>query len=279
MSTPNPATTPWVPVWNLNGGMDIRYNGDWASGSYSDGDVVVYNGILYLCVKSTNSPPDPSAWPTALPTVANGMWLKGVGGAAVWSAITPADVSLIPYGTSLPASPFSGQEAILVDSTSNPSYQWRFRWNAGSSSAYKWEFIGGTPATDYVDTAEAITAGVGGYGDVATVGPTFTAPRSGEYDVSISTWVSVGAANNWVGASTVLYINAVGNWTNPIIQSFTPVYPTGGIQYFAQALATGRCAIGIGNVLRPAYGVWSQSGTGMPNVGRRRLYVYPARVS
>jgi hypothetical protein len=50
------------------------------------------------------------------------------------------------YGTSLPVSPVDGQEYILVDSTTNPTYQWRFRYNAASASAYKWEFIGGTPA-------------------------------------------------------------------------------------------------------------------------------------
>jgi hypothetical protein len=47
VSTPNPATTEWVPLWDLEGG---------------------------------------------LPPVVNGQWLKGVGGAAVWSAITPADI-------------------------------------------------------------------------------------------------------------------------------------------------------------------------------------------
>src|SRR6516164_9624771 len=49
----------------------------------------------------------------------------------------------IPYGTTLPASPVDGQEAILVDSITNPTYQWRLRYNAGSTSAYKWEFVGG----------------------------------------------------------------------------------------------------------------------------------------
>src|SRR6516165_9884547 len=90
-----------------------------------------------------------------LPTVVNGQWLKGSGGAAVWAAITPADVANIPYGTSLPASPFDGQEAILVDSVTNPSYQWRFRFNAGSTSAYKWECVGATPLGAYLNVQES----------------------------------------------------------------------------------------------------------------------------
>jgi hypothetical protein len=46
--------------------------------------------------------------------------------------------------TTLP-SPSHGLVALLVDSTTNPSYQWRFRYNANSTSPYKWEFVGGTP--------------------------------------------------------------------------------------------------------------------------------------
>src|SRR5215831_9190550 len=61
MSTPNPATTPWVPMWNLNGGMDLRYNGAWQAGNYYDGDVVVYNGVTYICVRPTNKAPTPWA--------------------------------------------------------------------------------------------------------------------------------------------------------------------------------------------------------------------------
>ena len=50
--------------------------------------------------------------------VVNGQWVKGVGGAAVWAP-------LAAYGTTLPASPLNGDEAVLVDSVTNPSYQWR----------------------------------------------------------------------------------------------------------------------------------------------------------
>jgi hypothetical protein len=110
----------------------------------------------------------------SIPAVVNGQWIKGVGGAAVWSAITPADVANIPYGTSLPASPFNGQEAILVDSTTNPSYAWRFRYNAGSTSTYKWEFIGGAPSLAYEAVDFVIST-------PTPAGPVLTAPRAGQY--------------------------------------------------------------------------------------------------
>ena len=116
----------------------------------------------------------------------NGQWLKGSGGAAVWAAITPADVANIPYGTSLPASPFDGQEAILVDSVSNPTYQWRFRYNAGSTSTYKWEFVGGSPVilgkvnpNVLIDTSPAVGATAYHY----PTGWAFTVPRAGDWDV------------------------------------------------------------------------------------------------
>ena len=112
--------------------------------------------------------------------VVNGQWVKGVGGAAVWAAITPQDVANIPYGSSLPASPYDGQEAVLVDSVTNPTYQWRFRYNAGSTSAYKWEFVGGTD----------VVAGGGAFASNAASawqgGPTiFTLPRAGDYKLFV----------------------------------------------------------------------------------------------
>ena len=85
------------------------------------------------------------------------------------------------YGTTLPASPVDGQEAILVDSTTNPTYQWRFRYNSGSSSSYKWEFVGGASARSSVDAFEGTSST--SYADLATVGPQLTIPRSGDYHV------------------------------------------------------------------------------------------------
>ena len=113
---PTSATpTPWAQ----SGAGDLVYNGAFPSNTpYTDGDIVLQNGIAYLCVRPTSAAPTP--WPRA-------------------NTITS-------YNTSLPTSPVDGQEAILVDSVTNPTYIWHFRYNAGSTSAYKWEFIGGAPA-------------------------------------------------------------------------------------------------------------------------------------
>ena len=60
MSTPNPATTPWVLLGA--GGGALKYLGDYAAGTYNDGDCVVYNGVLYLCTQNGVTAA-PTAWP------------------------------------------------------------------------------------------------------------------------------------------------------------------------------------------------------------------------
>lgn len=97
------------------------------------------------------------------------------------------------YGTSLPGSPADGDEYILVDSTTAPTYQWRFRYNASASGAYKWEFVGGTPGYHEVDADETTASGT--YAALATAGPLFAIPRAGVYVVEIgaTAYVTAGA--------------------------------------------------------------------------------------
>jgi hypothetical protein len=90
----------------------------------------------------------------------------------------PAGPGTPSYGTSLPASPYDGQEAILVDSTNAPTYSWRFRYNAGSTSTYKWEFVGGSPAGGFVAANEGTSSTT--FVDLATP-QNFALPRSGDY--------------------------------------------------------------------------------------------------
>lgn len=81
----------------------------------------------------------------------------------------------VTYATTLPGSPSDGDIAVLVDSLTLPTYQWKFRYNAGSSNADKWDFLGGaaqqinaatltvasTTATDYTNGSLTIArAGV-----------------------------------------------------------------------------------------------------------------------
>ena len=111
---------------------------------------------------------------------------KFLRGDGAWAAPAAA----VGYSTTLPGSPTDGQEHILVDSTTAPTYAWRFRYNASSLSSFKWEFVGGSPASSAVDTSsdELTGAAVTTYQDFN--GPTFTLPRAGDYDIEIEARVS-----------------------------------------------------------------------------------------
>jgi len=140
-------------MWSLNGGVTLAYLGAWAAGTYQPGQIVVDNGVEYMCVRTTTK--RPTGWPGSAATT---------------------------YGTSLPASPVDGQEAVLVDNLTNPTYQWRFRYNASSTSAYKWEFVGGTIARTSIANDEVIGS-TGGWTWTTTTCD-FLIPRSGDYIIT-----------------------------------------------------------------------------------------------
>jgi len=148
-----------------------------------------------------------------IPPVVNGTWLKGVGGAPVWTALGPADLpAMVGYGTTLPGSPVDGQEAILVDSTTNPTWAWRFRYNAGSSSAYKWEYIGGTPWN--VEIPGPISLGTTGVWQ--NLSPfLMSVPRAGDYRffANGNAYATGGAsafAASWYQGTTATLIGLAG---------------------------------------------------------------------
>ena len=147
-------------------------------------------------------------------------------------------VGSLPYATSLPTSPVDGQEAILVDSLTAPTYTWRFRFNSLSSSAYKWEFVGGAPIT------------VGPVGSMATTstawialtnGPTVALPRAGDY---ILQWGTRGQAQNNVTAdiSARSWNGSVSGAGSTVVTGGTSNYLTGNTavteRWLGQAAAT-----------------------------------------
>jgi hypothetical protein len=96
---------------------------------------------------------------------------------------SPGSILPVTYGTSLPASPLTGQEAILVDSLTAPTYQWRFRYNGDSTSAYKWEYVGGT-SISVVDLSTMAKANTPTWADVGG-NTSLAVPRAGIYDCTI----------------------------------------------------------------------------------------------
>lgn len=129
-----------------------------------------------------------------------GNWLDPIGtaaGAAVVSgALTTAApafalgraANTIPYlVTTLPASPFDGQEVYYrADNTAGAIWHLRARSAAnGGSATYPWEFVGGSPIAALGGTAGYITST--SYSRTVTSGslPTLSVPLAGDYDVHL----------------------------------------------------------------------------------------------
>jgi len=149
--------------------------------------------------------------------------LKVLRGDGSWGT-PPASMS---YGTALPGSPADGREHVLVDSLTAPTYMWHLRYNAGATGPNKWEFIGGTDLLLLNTTAEAITSGAGAWGDTATVGPTFTAPRAGAYKAVAECLFLNNAAAAQAYVQMGLGYNA--GWSTPFFQLLTNFPATTGV--------------------------------------------------
>lgn len=67
-----------------------------------------------------------------------------------------------PLVSSLPASPYDGQ-VVMFDANDGAATIWQLRYNAASSSSYKWEWVGGGFVSVF-DTTVITRSGGGGYG-------------------------------------------------------------------------------------------------------------------
>jgi hypothetical protein len=128
-------------------------------------------------------------------------WANGSGGGTPLSAANLNNIETylvsidIEPATSLPGSPVDRQRAILVDSTTAPTYAWMFQYESGISDSNKWLFVGGAPAVVEIATAQTKTAGAS-YGALGTAGPSFAIPRAGVYNVTIGAQASTGAGGS-----------------------------------------------------------------------------------
>lgn len=235
MPTP-PTSTPWVPMYQLGASVPAVVNGQWLKGvggamvwSAIDPDIDIGGRLGNVCKLVTDwNLATKSGWYMGCgvlnaPTGAGGgtIWYLGQTLAHVdpsylvqratdftqpvgagwyerrnnsfgWSAWVPM-AGAVAYGVALPTSATDGTEAILVDSIANPTYQWRFRFNAQSASGYKWEFVGGNPKQVFVQNGEVVTADA--YADLGVVGPQFVVPRTGEYQVRFGVHFTFGGTS------------------------------------------------------------------------------------
>lgn len=166
-----------------------------------------------------------------------------------------------------PATPANGDLWAFPADAAN-GIVWMFRYNAASASAYKWEFVGGSPTTAYVATLETVPSTVA-WVNLATAGPSLTLPRAGDY------WLRFGA--RFLAATTAPDSPRVG-----VSDSGDTVPPTdiqgevgrvsGGANIVGNELRVGRNAGDIPKLRYWGYAAGLQ-------FSQRRLSVIPVRVS
>lgn len=173
------------------------------------------------------------------------------------------------FSSGPPSNPSTGDIWIASNVDANGT-RWQFQYNAGSASAYKWEFIGGAPVLISVDTFETTTSAWPTLVDLTTVGPSFTPARSGDYAYLIS----VRANNNTANVATVTEVkwnNTANTDSSQLVttSSTANADETGSLQ----GLCTGCTA---GQVIKMMYSTLS---SGTATFGGRRMWITPVRVS
>jgi hypothetical protein len=87
------------------------------------------------------------------------------------------------YVTSLPAGPVDGQQCYYLADAAN-GVLWHLRYNAGSASAHKWEFVGGGALLAGPSGSLTTSTATSGNGQALTSGPTITVPLPGDYEIT-----------------------------------------------------------------------------------------------
>jgi hypothetical protein len=105
---------------------------------------------------------------------------------ALW---LPGDT--VPRVTTLPTTGLiDGMEVNYVADSATGTV-WRLKYNAGSPSTYKWEFVGGPPLHNIVAASTVASAT---YVDLTVSGVSFTLARAGDYliDFGVNGYLAVG---------------------------------------------------------------------------------------
>lgn len=94
--------------------------------------------------------------------------------------------------SSLPSSPYNGQEIYYLADDSN-GIVWHLKYRSTSASSYKWEFLGGDPLYDYVASAGSGLISTS-YTTYSPSGPVVTSPLAGDYIVDMAATLHAGGA-------------------------------------------------------------------------------------
>ena len=159
----------------LGGGTQVDQN----NYRLSVGGPMTGNGNMVLVLRDTNSAPTVNPADGVLLYADAGVLKVRQANGTVFT-VGSGSSSAIPVGTSLPGSPVDGDEYILVDSTTAPTYSWHFRYSTGVSDANKWIFVGGSSLR--VEEATVFT-GTSANTNYDFTGGSITVPRAGVYEV------------------------------------------------------------------------------------------------
>jgi hypothetical protein len=171
-----------------------------------------------------------------------------------------------------PSSPTDGDIWIAEDvDGENSGNAWMFVYNGDSSSAYKWEFVGGTAITKSVDTNQTPGHTVNTWGNLATAGPLFAPPRSGDYIVRASAYVESTDATPKSGLIGVVYGD--GNPAAPISKAALHANGYGATLSIASARLNSITVVGSGIQIR------YQATDNNLQFSNRTIAIAPVRVS
>lgn len=149
-----------------------------------------------------------------LPIGTSGQVLTVASGVPSWA--TPSGAAA--PATSLPASPTDKQQAVLVDSTTAPTYAWLMQY---SNAASKWIFLGGSPLSSEVLASENTASTT--FTDLTTVGPYVGINYTGTYDFTVSSGhiqqsgtddARIGLMKNGANVTEIALANATANASN-----------------------------------------------------------------
>lgn len=181
------------------------------------------------------------------------------------SASSWAGVGSLSAITSLPASPFDGQEIrFLADSTNG--VMWTFRYRVGATSTYKWEFCGGPPL--YATSAPIVSLTTSPASLVSLSLPTL--PSGGDFDVSFGLNFQVSTG---VFTSAGISINGGVIVANDLSANVTP--GTGSLASDTQAFQ--RRLTGVSSAASLSLSGY-YSGTGTAKADDMWVSVTPVRV-
>jgi hypothetical protein len=166
--------------------------------------------------------------------------------------------------TSLPASPTAGQ-VVFYEADATNGVIWQLKYRPASSSAYDWEFVGGSPLFAEVATDQGTTSA--SYVDLTTVGPSITVPLAGDYMIDIA----AHAYNS--GANVNLMSYAVGG-TAASDNDAAEVDHSAANRLLPHAAGAKKTALAASTALVAKYRV--TAGTGQ--FRRRQMRVVPVRV-